>query len=60
MDPSGLDTSMRDTLTTLADEFLAHAVDADNPDKKWSTAEEVKNLYKNIGHFYIHRFDDYT
>jgi len=51
---------MRDTLTTLADEFLAHAVDADNPDKKWSTAEEVKNLYKNIGHFYIHRFDDYT
>lgn len=58
LDPSGLDTSMRDTLTTLADEFLAHAVDADNPDKKWATAEGVKNRYKNLHNFYIHRFDD--
>ena len=58
LDPSGDDKSMRDTLTTLADEFLAHAVDADNPDKKWATAEEVKNLYKNLGNFYIHRFDE--
>ena len=58
LDPSGLDRSMRETLTTLADEFLAHAVDADNPDKKWATAEGVKNLYKKLHNFYIHRFDD--
>ena len=58
LDPSGHNRSMRDTLTTLADEFLAHAVDADNPDKKWATAEGVKNLYKNLNNFYIHRFDD--
>ena len=58
LDPSGLYRSMRDTLTTLADEFLAHAVDADNPDKKWATAEEVKNLYKSLHNFYMHRFDD--
>jgi len=58
LDPSGDDKSMRDTLTTLADEFLAHAVDADNPDKKWATAEEVKDLYKSLHNFYMHRFDD--
>lgn len=60
MDPSGDDKSMRDTLTTLADEFLAHAVDADNPAKKWATAEGVKNLYKSLHNFYIHRFDEET
>lgn len=58
LDPSGHNRSMRDTLTTLADEFLAHAVDADNPYKKWATAEEVKNRYKSLHNFYIHRFDD--
>jgi hypothetical protein len=58
LDPSGDNKSMRDTLTTLADEFLAHAVDADNPDKKWATAEEVKDLYKSLHNFYMHRFDD--
>jgi len=60
LDPTGFDRSMRETLTTLADEFLAHAVDADNPDKKWATAEGVKNYYKSLHNFYVNRFDDET
>ena len=45
LDPYGEDTSMRATLEILADEFLAHA---DNQDQPWATAEAIKTLNQDL------------
>lgn len=45
LDPYGEDASMRATLEILADEFLYHA---DNQDQPWPTAEAIKTLNQNL------------
>jgi hypothetical protein len=45
LDPYVEDTSMRATLEILADEFLAHA---DNQDQPWATAEAIKTLNQDL------------
>ena len=45
LDPYVEDTSMRATLEILADEFLAHA---DNQDQPWATAEAIKTLNHDL------------
>jgi hypothetical protein len=45
LDPNGIDTSMRATLEILADEFLFHA---DNQDQPWATAEAIKTLNQDL------------
>ena len=45
LDPYGEDASMRATLEILADEFLAHA---DNQDQPWATADAIKTLYQDL------------
>ena len=45
LDPFVEDTSMRATLEILADEFLAHA---DNQDQPWATAEDIKTLNNDL------------
>jgi hypothetical protein len=39
------DASMRATLEILADEFLAHA---NNQDQPWATADAIKTLYQDL------------
>jgi hypothetical protein len=41
----GKDATMRATLEILADEFLAHA---DNQDQPWATADAIKTLYQDL------------
>ena len=41
----GKDTTMRATLEILADEFLAHA---DNQDQPWATADAIKTLNQDL------------
>lgn len=48
LDPYVEDTSMRATLEILADEFLAHA---DNTDQPWATAEAIKTLNQDIKNY---------
>ncbi len=45
LDPYGEDASMRATLEILADEFLYHA---DNQDQPWPTAEAIKTLNHDL------------
>ena len=45
LDPYEINTSMRATLEILADEFLAHA---NNPDQPWATAEAIKTLNQDL------------
>jgi hypothetical protein len=45
LDPYGEDASMRATLEILADEFLAHA---NNQDQPWATAEDIKTLNHDL------------
>ena len=45
LDPNGIDTSMRATLEILADDFLFHA---DNQDQPWATAEAIKTLNQDL------------
>ena len=45
LDPYGEDASMRATLEILADEFLAHA---DNQNQPWATADAIKTLYQDL------------
>ena len=45
LDPYGEDASMRATLEILADEFLAHAKNQDQP---WATAEDIKTLNHDL------------
>ena len=45
LDPYGEDASMRATLEILADEFLAHA---DNQDQPWATAAAIKTLNQDL------------
>jgi hypothetical protein len=45
LDPYGEDASMRATLEILADEFLAHA---DNQDQPWAAAEAIKTLNQDL------------
>ena len=45
LDPYNEDASMRATLEILADEFLAHA---NNTDQPWATAEAIKTLNQNL------------
>ena len=45
LDPYAEDASMRATLEILADEFLTHA---NNQDQPWSTAEAIKTLNQDL------------
>ena len=45
LDPYRDDASMRATLEILADEFLAHA---DNQDQPWATADAIKTLKQDL------------
>jgi hypothetical protein len=45
LDPYEINTSMRATLEILADEFLAHA---NNQDQPWATAEDIKTLNHDL------------
>ena len=45
LDPYGEDASMHATLEILADEFLAHA---NNQDQPWATAEDIKTLNHDL------------